>query len=137
MKSAVSQEPEAGPSQIVPDSGLYSGKESTIQSPAFKKITVESPSVLSPKSPNAPPTQPMKNIKLEDGNTTKTSQRPTPPPNVPTNFTATTMKISSTSGPKGQVSVSRPQPPPTVNRPQPPSPLVLSGTSRNLSLIHI
>ena len=42
------------------------------------------------------------------------------PPNVPTNFTATTMKISSTSGPKGQVSVSRPQPPPTVNRPQRP-----------------
>ena len=29
-----------------PDSGLYSGKESTIQSPAFKKITIESPSVL-------------------------------------------------------------------------------------------
>ena len=42
------------------------------------------------------------------------------PPNVPTNFTATTMKISSTSGPKGPVSVSRPQPPPTVNKPQPP-----------------
>ena len=31
---------------ISPDSGLSSGPQSTIQSPAFKKITVESPSVL-------------------------------------------------------------------------------------------
>ncbi|XP_019854051.1 PREDICTED: LIM domain-binding protein 3-like [Amphimedon queenslandica] len=89
------------------------------QSPTFKKITSESPSALSPSPVVTPPTQPMKHMTIEDGNTRKSTQRPPPPTATPTNFTTTSMKVASNAGPKGSPPVAKPAPPP-VKRPGPP-----------------
>ena len=85
-----------------------------------------------------PPTQPMKHMTIEDGNTRKSTQRPPrkyrtalgvsisnifslfiAPTATPTNFTTTSMKVASSAGPKGSPPIAKPAPPP-VKRPGPP-----------------
>ena len=41
------------------------------------------------------------------------------PPNNPTQFTTTTMRMQSNTGPKAQPPIAKPAPPPTAKQPQP------------------
>ncbi|CAI8016461.1 PDZ and LIM domain protein 7, partial [Geodia barretti] len=118
--------PEGPPVQrspLSPDSGLDRGSTSTstYQSPSFRRLhdapeTVPSALGPCPPRPPSPPSEKMRDIRIDDGNTVKTSYKPRPPPTV-------TSKVTT---PPKTSPIPKPAPPPSSTSPSPRSPVPTS-----------